>query len=487
MSMPRWQWAGIAVLLAGCAAGPEYVVPDARVPAGYKYAAAPRPDPSGRWKIGQPADEALRGEWWRIFREPTLDAYQDEALRNSPTLQGAAARLKQARALYDAARAGRLPRLAAGFGLSRERPSPASEDLAPDATTETSTLWRAELGASYDADLFGRVAATVAGAKADTERGAALYRSALLMLQADIAQTYFLVRELDSEKRVYDRALALRLEIARLIQDRHDAGQASELDLMRARTELETARADAYQAARRRAVAENALALLLGRPPADFFAPFEPLERVKVVIPAGLPAALLERRPDIAAAECAMAAANARIGEAEAAFFPSLELTAAGGFESGELGDLFAWSSRTFLLGPLVGTALTLPIFDGGRRQARLSHAQARYEEDVAAYRQTVLNAFREVEDGLAHLRIMQDQMRAQDAATETAERAAGLARLQYQAGAFSQLDVIDADRTLLEHQLAAARLAGEQARTVVQLVRALGGGWGLPVPAEES
>ncbi|MFJ0713025.1 TolC family protein, partial [Bordetella bronchiseptica] len=202
-----------------------------------------------------------------------------------------------------------------------------------------------------------------------------------------------------------------------------------------------------------------------------------------VNVPAGLPSSLLERRPDIAAAERAMAAANARIGAARAAFFPRLDITGAAGFESAELGQLFEWSSRTFLLGPLVGAALSLPIFDGGRRQASLDRARAVYEEDVANYRQTVLDAFREVEDNLANLRILADQTQAQDAALDASARAARLSHTQYREGSISYLDVIEADRTVLLQQRVAVQLDGERARSAVQLVRALGGGWDTPIP----
>ena len=303
----------------------------------------------------------------------------------------------------------------------------------------------------------------------------------LLALQADVAQGYFQVRELDAELQIYRRTVELRGQTMDLIQHRYDAGDVGELDLARARTDLESARADEAGIARSRAAAEHALAVLLGKTPAEFSLPARPIARVAIDIPAGLPSSLLERRPDIAAAERAMAAANARIGVAKAAFFPSLTLTGAGGFESSALGDLFNWSSRTFLLGPLVGTALSLPIFDGGRRQAGLDRARAVYEEDVADYRQTVLTAFREVEDNLASLRLLHGQTTAQDAALQAALRAASLSQTQYREGAVSYLDVLDADRSALQQQRASAQLDGDRARTVVNLIRALGGGWDLP------
>jgi len=262
------------------------------------------------------------------------------------------------------------------------------------------------------------------------------------------------------------------------VQHRFDAGDIDEVDLARAKSELASAQADSYGVARQRAVAEHALAILLGKTPAEFsFAP-QPLTRLSITVPPGLPSDLLERRPDIAAAERTMAAANARVGVAKAAYFPRLDLTGALGYESAKLSDLFNWSSRTFLLGPLVGTALTLPIFDGGRREAGINRARAVYEEDVANYRQSVLKAFGEVEDNLANLRILTDQTRAQDDAVAASTRAAKLSHVQYREGSVSYFNVIDADRTVLQQQRSAVQLDGERARATVNLIRALGGGW---------
>lgn len=213
--------------------------------------------------------------------------------------------------------------------------------------------------------------------------------------------------------------------------------------------------------------------------PAEFSMPAAPIEAVNLRIPAGLPSSLIERRPDIAAAERAMASANSRIGIAKAAFFPSLTITGVGGFESATLGDLFKWSSRAFLLGPLAGTSLNIPLFDGGRRTANLANARAAYEEDVAKYRQQVLTAFREVEDGLSDLRILEGQKQTQAEAVQSATRAADISRMQYTEGAINFLDVIDAERTALQTKRAAVQLQSVQAAATVNLIRALGGGWG--------
>ncbi|OZI71918.1 efflux transporter outer membrane subunit [Bordetella genomosp. 12] len=484
MQKPIVQRAGLLaalLVLAGCAVGPDYQRPASAIPAHYKEASTA---PASQWQAAQPAEDALRGPWWQVFGDPGLDALQEEAQAANQDLKAAAARLQQARALQRDARADAFPKVDAGLGPTRQRASPASQGLADDGPAASTTLWRAQASVAYEADLFGRVARNVDAATADAQQSEALYRSVLLALQADVASTYFLVRERDAESQLYRQTVSLREATLQLIQRRFDAGDISELDLARARAELAQAQADALGVERQRATAEHALAVLLGKTPAEFTLPPQPLTPVAVAVPAGLPSALLERRPDIAAAERAMAAANARVGVAQTAFFPRLDLTGALGYESSALSNLFQWSSRTFLLGPLVGAALSLPIFDGGSRQAGLDRARAVYEEDVARYRQSVLTAFREVEDNLANLRILGQQTRAQAEAVDASARAARISHAQYREGSISYLDVIEADRSVLAQRRAAVQLTGEQARSTVDLIRALGGGWGLPSPA---
>ncbi|WMD22330.1 efflux transporter outer membrane subunit [Achromobacter seleniivolatilans] len=479
-SPARLTVAALTLALAGCASPSAYAPDTGMIPPHYKHAPA---DTDGAWKPATPADDVLRGAWWTLFDDSVLNALQANLQDVNPTLQAAYARLQQSRAQQREARASLFPQIGVGFGPTRQRQSPASSGDGDRGAAAHSTLWRAEGSVAYEADLFGRVASTVSAASADMDRTSALYRLTLLTLQADLANAYFLIRELDAEQHIYQRTLELRERSYQLTRVRFEGGDAAERDLERARQEWESARADALGAERQRANAEHALAILAGKAPAEFNLPPQPLTRITVAVPAGLPSALLERRPDIAAAERAMAAAYARIGAAQAAFFPRLELTGEAGFESTELSQLFNWSSRTFLLGPFLGTALNLPIFDGGKRQANADRAQAIFEEEVARYRETLLNAFREVEDNLATLRLLAPQQAAQDNARKAAERSAELSRLQYQTGTHTQLDVIDADRTLLQQQLATARLDGERARATVQLIRALGGGWDAPVP----
>ncbi|WP_375294266.1 efflux transporter outer membrane subunit [Caballeronia sp. PC1] len=477
-----------ALLLVGCSLAPTYEKPDVNAPSAYKETPALQASEAGTWKAAQPSEEMLRGEWWTIFGDATLDDLEKQAQDANQNLRAAAARVKEARAINQTARAGLFPTLDAGFGPTREKFSPASQFLPPNGNVPAQTLWRAQASVSYEVDLFGRVANTVQAANAETQQSEALFRSVQLALQADVAQNYFNLRELDAEADVYTRTVQLREEALKLVQKRFNEGDISELDLARAKSELATARSEAMTVQRLRAASEHSLAVLLGKAPAEFTMAANPLKPVTIRVPPGLPSSLLERRPDIAAAERAMAAANARIGVAKAAFFPSLTLTGLGGFESATLGDLFKWSSRTFLLGPFAGTALNIPIFDGGRRKGNLANARAIYEEDVASYRQQVLVAFREVEDNLSDLRILEDQTATQEDAVKASVRAAQLSRTQYTEGAVNYLDVIDAERTVLQTQRSSVQLQGAQAISTVNLIRALGGGWGdaMPKPVPE-
>jgi multidrug efflux system outer membrane protein len=447
----------LTLILAGCSLAPKFEPPQVEIPADYK------------WKVAQPGAEArTRGAWWTTFDDTVLEGLEREAIAANQSLKAAAARVSQARALVGVASAERTPRVDAGFGPSRIKPSGAAP----------STAWRGLLTVSYEVDLFGRVADGIAAARSDFAGIQAAFQSVQLALQADVAQTYFALRQADDELALLGNTLTLREDSVRLLQRRFDLGETNELDLSRARTELATTRSDAIALARRRAQLEHALAVLLGKAPAAFSLAPAPLASAMPVIPAGLPSSLLERRPDIAAASRGMAAANARIGVAKAAFFPVLNLTAQGGYESGELSELFKWSSRTWALGPLLGTLLTMPLIDGGRNQANLERSYAVLEESVAGYRQQVLVAFAEVEDSLVDVRTLDDQAQAARDAVASASRALAIAQARYRAGATGYLDVIDAQRSLLSVQRLETQIRGARAGSTVALIRALGGGW---------
>ena len=478
-----------ALLLAGsngCSLAPKYNVPAAPPSSAFKETLAP--GEAGTWKTGVPSEDAVRGEWWKVFKDSQLDAFENQALAANQDLAAAAARVQQARAIEGVAGAARFPNVSAGFGPSRQQNAPGSFGVPGNAPRpDAQTVWRAQANISYEADLFGRVASTVRAAHADTQQSEALFRSVQLALQADVAQNYFSLRELDAEQAVYRRAVDLRTEALTFIQHRAEAGEVSDLELAQAKAELASATSDAMTVARQRAASEHALAVLLGKAPSEFTLQPMPLEPVEVAIPPGMPSALLERRPDIAAAERAMAAENARIGVARAAYFPSIVLTGTGGYESSAFSDLFKWSSRSFLLGPLVGTAATLPIFDGGVRKGNLANAKARYEESVARYREQVLVAFQEVEDNLVNLRILQDQTRVQGEEVAASTCASELSKTQYEEGSVAYLSVIDTERVVLQARLTSVRLRGVQATSTVNLIRALGGGWGQPAsPAQD-
>ncbi|ONN64956.1 efflux transporter outer membrane subunit [Herbaspirillum sp. VT-16-41] len=464
--------------LTACSTAPVYTRPQLPAHAHFKEQSPLDKDVSANWKIAEPGENLHRGQWWKIFADPGLDALEKEAIGANQSLKAAAARIQQSRALTQGARAERFPSLEGGVGPTRQRVSPASQSLPSDSEIQPQTLWRAQVTASYELDLFGRVSSRIDAAEADQEQNDALFRSIQLALQADVAQQYFRLRELDRQADLYRQTSVLREDTLRLIEHRFNEGETDEFDVARARNEAASARASAVGVARARAIAEHALATLLGKIPADFSLPETPLESVSVQIPAGISSTLLERRPDVAAAERAIAAANARIGVAKSAYFPKIDITGAFGYESAKLKDLFNWSSRTFLLGPLVGTALTVPIFDGGQRNANLKGAQARLDEAAANYQQQVLVAFREVEDNLATLRLLRSQTAEQQVALEASAKAEKLARLRYREGQSNLIDLIDVQRQVLQSQLLVSDLVGARAIATVNLIRALGGGW---------
>lgn len=466
-----------ALLLVACSSVPELKAPALDMPSSFKESSEPLQAADGtRWKVAQPAEGQARGEWWLAFNDANLTALIREATDANASLAVAAARVKQARALAGLAEADRSPQVGAGMGAQRSRTSGVSRGLADDAPVAPGNVYQARLTASYELDLFGRVAANVSASRADAQVSEATYKSVLLALQADVAQTYFKLRETDAELATLARTVDLRTQSVKVNQSRYDNGDIGEFDLARARTELSTVKAEAIGLQRQRVQYEHALAVLLGKPAAMFSADVNPLVESALLpaIPAGLPSSLLERRPDITAAQRAMIAANARIGVARTAMYPSLSLTGGLGTESGSGGNLFSWSARSWVLGAL----LSMPIIDGGRNKANIARSEAVLEESVATYRQNVLVAFAEVEDNLAGLRILAGQTEQTDAAVVSARRSADLAQKLYQAGRSSYLDLLDSQRNLAAVERNAVKLRGDRAVTTVALIRSLGGGW---------
>lgn len=478
-----------ALVLAGCSLTPVLKAPDIAVPSAFKEASTPRQAADGSaWQVAQPAEAQPRGQWWLAFHDPALTSLVQEATGANANLQAAAARVRQARAIAGIAQAQRSVQVDGGAGAQRGRASTTSLGLPDGTNVPVGNAFQAQLSASYEVDLFGRVAANVNAAQADASASEATYRSVLLALQADVAQNYFRLRSTDAELATLAKNVDLRAQSVKVNQSRFDNGDIGEFDLVRAKSELATARADAIALTRTRANLEHALAVLLGRPAAQFAAATAPLPAdgfasTLPAIPAGLPSTLLERRPDVTAAQRAMVAANARIGEARAAMFPALNLSAQGGGASSALSNMLQWSSRSWLLGAM----MSLPLIDGGRNRANVTRSEAVLAESVANYRQNVLVAFAEVEDNLSGLRILASQAEQVDASVLFARRSADLAQKLYDAGRSSYLDLLDAQRNLSLVERNAAQLRGERAVTTVALIRALGGGWGNDQPLVES
>ncbi|MBB3195562.1 efflux transporter outer membrane subunit [Roseateles terrae] len=459
-----------ALVLAGCATPPP--IDESRLPAtpaAFKTLQGPQgsaPVADGRWAVVPPSDAEPRGDWWLAFGDAQLNDLEQRALRNNTDLQSAAARLAQARALSRSADADRLPQVGANAGAYRGTTAGQGPAVTP--------LYRAGLTASWEADLSGRLTQASRAARLDTQAREALLQSTRLMVQADVAQTYLSLRFTDQERRLVRDTVAAYRETLALTQRRYQAGDVAELDLARVQAEVASTEAEAVALDRRRAQLENALAVLLGEPASGFsLAEAQDLAALPA-IPAGLPSAVLARRPDVAAAQRSLLAAQARVGVAQAAWFPSLALTATGGYASPELSDVFKWSARAWSVDAL----LSLPLFDGGRRKAGIESAQAGLDLAMADYRQQLLQALREVEDSLSGLQLLSRQSEVQAQAVDAASRATALSDARYRNGFISQLDLLDARRSELRNRRVALQVQAEQYQATVGLVRALGGGW---------
>jgi multidrug efflux system outer membrane protein len=418
---------------------------------------------------------ALAADWWRLFGDPELDERIERALAANRDLRGALAQVEQARAIAGVARASYLPSLTLDGGATRAQASGSTANPPPNLRA---TTYQAPLGLSWELDLFGRVRRLNEGARADLAAAGATYEAARLALAAEVASTHFTLRALDRELEVVSQTIVLRRDALALVQARFRSGNAGDLDVARAETELAATEADASALARQRASVNTALAVLLGEPAPAFVAGTDTaLALTLPTPPPGLPSELLLRRPDLAAAAHRLDAANARIGLAKAAFFPTISLTGAAGYASADLDTLFNAGSKLWSIGP----SLYLPLFQGGRNRANLERSRAAYEETLAAYEQRVLVAFGEVQDALTASRLLEAQARAQSRAVASARRGAALSQTRYDAGFVSYLEVVDAQRTALEAERAEARLAGQRVITHITLIKALGGGWSPP------
>jgi len=449
--------------------GPDYRRPDAPKPAAY------RDSDYGAWKTATPSDATAQGDWWRAFQDEDLNALETRALDGNQSLRASVARVEQARATAGIARSAYCPAASANGDAARVHGNPLVNN------GRTGSADQVSLNAAWELDLFGRIRRLSESARADADAALAAHEAVRLSLSADVAAYYFSLRTVDNELAVISAGLALRRENRELAHARYQIGAADELDVTRADAELALTEAESAALASRRASLNNALAVLLGEAaPSFLLSPREQSVGALPVVPAGLPADLLERRPDIASAERALAAANARIGVAKAAFFPAVSLTGGAGYASGDLDRLFRWDHRIWSIGP----SLYLPIFQGGRNRANLERSRAAYDEAVAVYRERVLIAFREVQDALTDSRLLVEQEEAQARAVASARRAAELSRIRYQAGLVSYLDVIQAERTALDARRGATQIAGRRWLSCVALIKALGGTWS---PAKEN
>jgi multidrug efflux system outer membrane protein len=458
-----------ALVLAGCATALPTLPEGVDTPAQFKELRPATPAAGNpQWTIAPPAEAQSRGTWWKAFNDPVLDALVERASAGNTDIQQAAARQAQARALLRGAQAERAPQIGAGAGAERG----AGAGTAGGATP--ATLLQAGLNLSYEVDLFGRLARTQDAAALDAQSRDALLQSTRLLVQAEVAQTYLALRATDTERALMQDTATAYADTLRLTQRRFDAGDVAELDVIRIQTELAATEAEVIALDRARAELEHALAVLLGEPASGFALTPDTTARALPVIPAGVPATVLARRPDVAAAQAALLAAQARVGVAQAAWFPRVSLTGAAGFASPELGDLFQWSARSWGVGAL----LSLPLFDGGRRDAGVQASRAQFDDAAAQYRGQVLNALREVEDQLSALRLLRDQSLAQGRAVNAAQRASAISETRYRNGLVSQLELLDARRNELLNRRQAQRVQAAQQQATVRLIRALGGAW---------
>jgi len=466
---------GMTGLLAGCAVGPDYHRPAADIPPAWQ--------PAAPWHEALPSDTALKGNWWELFQDPDLNPLVEQALTSNQNLRVAAARLEQAHDQVTIARSALFPSIDLSSSAVRSKDS-ANRPLSAYSVPNTSTVqndFRIGPSVNYELDLFGRVRREVEGARATAEQAEADFENTRLVLMAALVTDYFSLREIDAEIDVVRRSLDLQRDALAFVSSRHDLGFATGLDLAQQQALLD---ASATQLELLQNQFEHAIATLIGTPAPGFtlapVAAAPPLPE----LPVGLPSDLLQRRPDVASAERAMAAANARIGVARAAYFPSIDLAPglgvpSAGWESNALASLFTAPSQLWS----IGLSASQTLFDAGKTRANVRFADADYTAAVAAYRQTVLNAMEEVENGITGSSSLERAEIQANASVRSAQRAFDIASERYKGGVDTYLDVITAEQTLLANQRQAAQIQGQQFANAVFLVKALGGGWSQPVP----
>ena len=454
-----------ALLACGCTVGPHYQRPSVEIPQNYKE------DPN--WQPARPADGKLGGNWWELFGDPQLSALEAQVSVSNQTLKQSQAQYDQARALVRYDRAGYYPTLSVAPEADRNHVSK-NRPVSGSSAGATYADFVVPFDVSWEPDIWGLVRRTVEAARENAQASAADLAAVQLSLEAELAVDYFQLRTLDADAQLLDSTVDDYAKALQLTQNRHEGGITSEVDVAEAQTLLETTRAQAQDVLVARAQFEHAIAVLIGKPPEEFSIAVSPLDAGPPAIPAAIPSEILERRPDVAAAEREVAAANAGIGIAKAAYYPTISLTGDGGFESGAITTLIQGPSSLWS----VGASALETIFDAGRRNAATSEAWAGYDQSVAAYRQSVLTAFQEVEDNLAALRILAQESATQDAAVSDAQHSLALSVNRYQGGVTSYLEVTTAQGIALDDERVAVDLRARRMTAAVLLIKALGGGW---------
>jgi NodT family efflux transporter outer membrane factor (OMF) lipoprotein len=455
-------------LLTGCAVGPRYQRPTAPVPGAWKG--------EGPWQVAAPKDSIPKGTWWQIFRDPELDGLERDLLAANQSLAAAGSRLSEARSLARIASSAYFPQLNADPSAERQRLSGNRPFNGPPVPTVpvTQNVFTVPFAASYELDLFGRVRRNLEAANASLQSSAADLENTRLVLAAELAADYFTLRELDREADVVRQAVAIQQKGLDLVKSRHDGGVASGLEVEQQAALLDATATQLSLVEQQRAQFEHAIAVLVGRPASSFSVASAPFEATPPAIPTGVPSDMLERRPDIAINERQMAFSSAQVGLATTAFYPHITLGGSGGWQSRDIAALANAPSAFWSL----GGDLLQPILNGGRNRANLAAARAAYDESVANYRQSVLVAFEQVEDGLSGLALLDQAAKTQQTAVADSRRALDIANSRYVGGLTTYLDVITAQTTLLNNERLATQLLGQQMVTSVSLVKALGGGW---------
>jgi len=453
-------------LLAGCAVGPNYRRPLVQSPPAYKT------EPP--WREAAPKDSLPKDVWWVIFNDAELNDYEQQLFKANQSLEASRDRLNQARALARVASAGFFPTFNTDPSLSRNRYSANRPEQPTPTAALTQNTFQLPFLLNYEPDLFGSVRRNLEASNAALQSTAADLYNARLVLTAELAADYFSLRELDAEMQVVEESVEIQKKGLQLVESRHTGGVASGLDLAQQQTLLDSTITQLYLVQQQRAQFEHAIAVLTGNPASTFNVPVRPLKAEPPPVPRGVPSDLLERRPDVASAERQMAYENALVGVATAAFYPQLTISGGGGFQSTSLSNLITAPNAIWSL----GADVLQPIFQGGRNRANLEATKAAYETTVANYRQSVLIAFQQVEDGLSGLNALSQASASQSKAVEDSQRALQLANNRYTGGVTSYLDVITAQAALLSNQRLETQLRGQQLVTSVYLVKALGGGW---------